>query len=193
MDRILIIKLWINLILTIILSKAEIWQGEFGKDVYIAATTEGLEAIHLKCYEDKMEVKIELEQPRFDGIIYTRGSYKMGKGPCFYDAQGLENEDLNLAWSFNECKTEKRASGGGKNNKYSNEIIVQFEKMLIFPGDMGFEVICEGQKATIGLADPDPGAKPLPKKRRRPVTSDTGFVTFKAKPEEPKVENKQEL
>ena len=67
MDRILI-KIWINLILTIILSistiKAEIWQGEFGKDVYIEATTEGLEAVHLRCYEDKMEVKIELEQPR---------------------------------------------------------------------------------------------------------------------------------
>ena len=198
MDRIFR-KNSINLIFTIILSSlstitmisAEIWQGEFGKDVYIEATTEGLEAVHLKCYEDKMEVMIELEQPRFDGLIYTRGSYKMGKRPCFYDAQGLEKEDLNLAWSFNECKTEKRASVSG-NNKYSNEIIVQFEKMLIFPGDMGFEVICEGQKATIGLADPDPGAKPLPKKRRRPVTSDTGFVTFKAKPE-PKIETKQEL
>ena len=192
MDRILI-KIWINLILTIILSistiKAEIWQGEFGKDVYIEATTEGLEAVHLRCYEDKMEVKIELEQPRFDGLIYTRGSYKMGKRPCFYDAQGLENEDFTLSWSFNECKTEKRATSGSNSNKFSNEIIVQFEKMLIFPGDMGFEVICEGQKATIGLADPDPGAKPLSKKRRRPVTSDNGFVTFKAKAE-PKVENK---
>jgi hypothetical protein len=50
MDKILI-KLWINLILiTIIILpstiKAEIWQGEFGKDVYIEATTEGLEAVH---------------------------------------------------------------------------------------------------------------------------------------------------
>ena len=157
--------------------RAEIWQGEVGKDVYIEASTEGLKSVHLECFEDKMKVKIDLEEVGFDGVIYTRGSYKMGKRPCFYDAQGFVNEDLNLEWSFDKCKTTK------KGDKRTNVIIVQQDDLLIFPGDMGFELICEGQKATIGLADPDPGAKPLSKKRKRPVTGTNGFVTFYANPQ----------
>ena len=133
--------------------------------------------VHLECFEDKMKVKIDLEEVGFDGVIYTRGSYKMGKRPCFYDAQGFVNEDLNLEWSFDQCKTTK------KGDKRINVIIVQQDDLLIFPGDMGFELICEGQKSTIGLADPDPGAKPLSKKRKRPVTGTNGFVTFYANPQ----------
>ena len=169
------------------ISKAEIWSGEVGKDVYIEASTEGLEAVHLDCSENKMKVHIELEEEGFDGVIYTRGSYKMGKKPCYFDAQGFRNEKLILEWNFDECKTEK------KGDKRTNVIIVQQDDWLIFPGDMGFELICEGSKATIGLADPDPGAKPLPKKRRRPVTGENGSVTFRAKPQKVIDNNKNEL
>ena len=70
------------------ISKAELWEKELGQEVYIEASVEGLEAVHLECFDRGMKVKIELEDAGFDGVIYTRGSYKMGKRPCFYDALG---------------------------------------------------------------------------------------------------------
>ena len=121
-------------------SKTELWEKELGKEVYIEASEDGLKAVHLECSQNQMKVKVELDQ-LFDGVIYTRGSYKMGKKPCFLDAQGLENEDFSLEWNFDECKTQKKK----KDESYNNVIIVQFEKMLIFPGDMAFELICKGK------------------------------------------------
>lgn len=156
------------------LGETEIWEKDMTNEVYIEASVEGLEAVHLECFEDKMRVKVDLEEKGFDGVVYTRGSFKMGKAPCFYDAQGHDGEELSLEWTFDQCKTEARS-----NNKKSNEIVVQQNDMLIFPGDMAFELICKGQEATIGLADPDPGAKPLPKSRRKPVTGQNGKVTFR--------------
>jgi len=104
-----------------------------------------------------MKVTVELADhvEDYDGVVYTRGSYSMGKRPCFYDAKGYVNEELSLEWSFDECKTKKRKDG----KLMSNVVIVQQDDMLIYPGDMAFEVLCETEKdeltvqATIGLAD----------------------------------------
>lgn len=153
------------------------------QEVYIEASVEGLKGLHLQCSKDKMKVTVELADhvEDYDGVIYTRGSYSMGKGPCFYDAKGYANEELSLEWSFDECKTEERKDG----RIHENTVIVQQDDMLIYPGDMAFEVICETYseideltvQATIGLADPDPGAKRLPKSKRQPVTAEN-TVTF---------------
>ena len=58
-------------------------------------------------------------------------------------------------------------------------MIVQHDDWLIFPGDTAFEISCnakpeeaEGEiMASIGLADPDPGAKELPKHRKSTVSA----------------------
>ena len=151
----------------------ELWKKDMTDEVYIEASVEGLKELHLECTKTQMKVKIELGDhvEGFDGVVYTRGSYQMGKRPCFYDAQGHDDEELSLQWTFNQCKTKK------EDQKKSNVIIIQQDDMLIYPGDMAFELICEGDLATIGIADPDPGAKPLPDSRRRPVTG-INKVTF---------------
>lgn len=165
------------LVFFILSANAELWEKDLGKEVYIEASVEGLKEIHLQCTEDRMKVKIDLEEEGFDGVIYTRGSYQMGKRPCFYDAQGRRKEELSLEWSFNECKTENK----------TNVIIIQQDDLLIFPGDMAFELSCQLDKedflvgATIGLADPDPGAKRLPESKRKAVSDASGKVTFNPK------------
>lgn len=157
------------------------------QEVYIEASVEGLKGLHLQCFKDKMKVTVELADhvEAYDGVVYTRGSYSMGKRPCFYDAKGYVNEELSLEWSFDECKTEERKDG----RIHENVVIVQQDDMLIYPGDMAFEVICETTtdfdltvQATIGLADPDPGAKRLPKAKRQPIT-DENSVIFRPKEE----------
>ncbi len=54
-------------------------------------------------------------------------------------------------------------------------VIVQYDDWLIFPGDNAFEISCtkeeESWTASIGLADPDPSAKELPKHRKSTVFS----------------------
>ena len=59
---------------------------------------------------------------------------------------------------------------------------MQNDDFLIFPGDLAFEIGCDFggpvPVASIGLADPDPAAKELPKHRKSTVTSDTGSVQF---------------
>jgi hypothetical protein len=58
----------------------------------------------------------------------------------------------------------------------------QNDDFLIFPGDLAFEIGCrykdEVPEASIGLADPDPAAKEMPKHKKSTVTSKTGFVQF---------------
>lgn len=58
----------------------------------------------------------------------------------------------------------------------------QNDDFLIFPGDLAFEIGCryddEVPEASIGLADPDPAAKEMPKHKKSTVTSKTGFVRF---------------
>lgn len=90
-------------------SRSELWEKELGQEVYIEASVEGLKAVHLECSKDSMKVKIDLEESGFDGVVYTRGSYQMGKAPCFYDAQGSDNEELTLQWKYKDCKVENLA------------------------------------------------------------------------------------
>ena len=112
-------------------SKAELWKQEVGQEVYLEASVDGLKAVHLECWKDKMEVSIDLEDEGFDGVVYTRGSYQMGKRPCFYDAQGHANEELRLQWTFDECKTSYFENGS---DLKFNTVIVQQDDLLMFPG-----------------------------------------------------------
>ena len=57
-------------------------------------------------------------------------------------------------------------------------MIVQHDDYLIYPGDTAFEIACDGARASIGLADPDPSATEMPKHRKSTVTSEEGEVTF---------------
>ena len=56
-----------------------------------------------------MKVTVELAEhvENYDGVIYTRGSYSMGKRPCFYDAKvGIEREPLSLGTNSKTIKGE---------------------------------------------------------------------------------------
>ncbi len=63
-------------------------------------------------------------------------------------------------------------------------MIVQYDDWLIFPGDNAFEVSCSKKEggdsyvASIGIADPDPSAKELPKHRKSTVTSEGDTAEF---------------
>jgi len=63
----------------------------------------------------------------------------------------------------------------------SNVVIVQYDDWLIFPGDNAFEIGCkkkdEGHyEASVGLADPDPAAKELPKHKKSTVAGEESVV-----------------
>ena len=65
--------------------------------------------LRLECFKDKMKVTVELAEhvENYDGVIYTRGSYSMGKRPCFYDAKvGIEREPLSLGTNAKTIKGE---------------------------------------------------------------------------------------
>lgn len=152
---------------------AELWEKDMTDEVYIEASTEGFESVHLECLSDSMRVKIELSED-FDGIFYTRGSYKMGKLPCFNDVESGTVAELTIP--FESCETKRNE------DTYTNVVIAQHDDFLIFPGDLAFEISCtvssEGSSvANIGLADPDPSAKELPKHKKSTVTGETS-VTF---------------
>ena len=77
-------------------------------------------------------------------------------------------------------------------------MIVQHDDWLIFPGDTAFEISCNVNSeeapgevlASIGLADPDPGAKELPKHRKSTVTA-TNSVEFTPNDVRPRNKNKK--
>jgi hypothetical protein len=173
------LKMWRTLLICLFstfltVSRSELWEKELGKEVYIEASVEGLDSVQLECKDSKMIVTINLEEDGFEGVIYTRGSYKMGKPPCFYDAQGFLVKVFNLEWDLKECLTKT-----DENGLFTNVVLVQQDDWLIFPGDMAFEVTCSAEnEATIGLADPDPGAKSLPDDKRQAVSSSSGSVTW---------------
>ena len=43
-------------------SKAEIWEKDYSKEVYIEASVEGLKGLHLECSKDKMKIE-DIEKP----------------------------------------------------------------------------------------------------------------------------------
>ncbi|TRY71192.1 hypothetical protein TCAL_02803 [Tigriopus californicus] len=154
-------------------SQAELWEKDMTDEVYIEASTEGFESVHLECLVDSMRVKLELSE-EFEGIFYTRGSYKMGQLPCFNDVESGTMAELTIP--YEGCETKS------KDDIYTNVVIAQHDDFLIFPGDLAFEISCTKSSedesiASIGLADPDPSAKELPKHKKSTVTA-TRSVAF---------------
>ncbi len=75
-----------------------------------------------------MEVSILMEDP-FEGIFYTRGSYKSAKPPCYFDATGDRLASLKIPLE-GKCKNKKDAETG----EVKNTVIVQHDDFLIYPG-----------------------------------------------------------
>ncbi len=181
----------ISLIWTLVHCDTEIWEQDMSQDVYIEGTGEGFQNVLLNCHDESMEVIVHMDE-KFDGIFYTRGSYQMGKLPCFFDATG--NTEISLNIPYDDCKTVKKDDGS-----YVNTVIVQHDDLLIFPGDTAFEIACNKSSqavekkvyATIGLADPDPAAKELPKHRKSTVKGEES-VTFTPNDIRPRKKKKKE-
>ena len=57
------------------LLSAEIWEKDATEDVYIEASRDGFDRVHLECLEDFMRVRVDFDET-FDGVFYTRGSYR---------------------------------------------------------------------------------------------------------------------
>lgn len=149
----------------------DVWEKDMSNEIYIEASHEGFHHVKLQCTESKMIVEVLMEAA-FEGIFYTRGSYKSAKPPCYFDATGDTSAKLEIP--LDKCKNKKEEKGGG----VSNTVIVQYDDYLIYPGDTAFEIACDGSKASVGLADPDPSAAEMPKHRKSTVTSEEGEVTF---------------
>ena len=95
---------------------SEIWEKDMSQDIYIEASRDGFEFISLDCLEKHFQVTLELEEP-FDGVFYTRGSYKQGKPPCYFHGDGSTMATLKIP--YDECKTAK------KGGNYTNTVILQ--------------------------------------------------------------------
>ena len=181
-------------------SDQEIWEKDMSNEVYIEGSTEGFEKVRVTCDSAKksLTVSVVLSDPDFAGIFYTRGSFKAAAPPCYFDAPdaGLGEVSLTLPLEDGgECKTnfDEKANGG----RWTNTVILQHDDWLIFPGDAAFEVACErvvegseALRAYISLADPDPGAKELPKHRKSTV-SEIGEVEFTPNDIRPKKKGKK--
>jgi hypothetical protein len=75
-----------------------------------------------------MEVEILMEDS-FDGIFYTRGSYKSAKLPCYFDATG--DKVAKLQMPLDGCKNKRNEETG----EAKNTVIVQHDDWLIYPGE----------------------------------------------------------
>ena len=74
---------------------SEIWEKDMSEEIYIEASRDGFEFISLDCLENHFQVTLELEEP-FDGVFYTRGSYKQGKPPCYFHGDGSTMATLKI-------------------------------------------------------------------------------------------------
>ena len=95
---------------------SEIWEKDMSEEIYIEASRDGFEFISLDCLEKHFQVTLELEEP-FDGVFYTRGSYKQGKPPCYFHGDGSTLANLKIP--YDGCKTVK------KDGNYTNTVILQ--------------------------------------------------------------------
>merc|ERR1711971_877116 len=154
------------LYLALVRGESEIWEKDMSKDVYIEASREGYKAVDLKCKKEGMEVVINTDED-FEGVIYTRGSYMDRPAECFLDpSSGLSH---TLTIPLDKCNTKVDDNGF-----HTNTVILQHDDWLIFPGDDAFTLQCKyDQEVTVssrvGLADPDPSAKELPKHKKSTV------------------------
>jgi hypothetical protein len=165
------------------------WHKDASNDVYIEASDEGFESVSLNCDQDAMRVTVRLEEA-FDGVFYTRGSYRSAKAPCF--ARGDGSRKVELVIPYGDCNTTD-VDG----ESFRNTVVLQHDDLLIFPGDSAFELSCARRKellpvtASIGLADPDPTAKELPKHRKSTVSAE-GTVRFQPQDIRPRRKRKNE-
>ena len=194
LEKISALIIFLIILLSVALADDEIWEKDMSDEVYIEASREGFDYVRVKCGEKSMQVSIKLEE-NFGGVFYTKGNYKDGKPPCYFEApEEGTTEEVRLDLPFDGCNMKKDDEGN-----YANKVILQYHPMLIFPGDTAFEVTCSAEKAqtvqaSIGLADPDPTAKELPKHRKSTV-SGVNEVTFTPNDVRPKrkKKSKQEL
>ena len=95
---------------------SEIWEKDMSEEVYIEASRDGFEFVSLECLEKHFQVTLELEEP-FDGVFYTRGSYKQGKPPCYFHVDVSTTATLKIP--YDGFKTVKR------DVNYTNTVILQ--------------------------------------------------------------------
>lgn len=161
-------------ILTFVTGESEIWNKDMSEEVYIEASHEGYKSVDLKCTEKGMEVKVVTDED-FDGVIYTRGSYMDRPKECFLDPIGGLTHHLSIP--LDKCGTKIDDKGF-----HTNTLILQHDDWLIFPGDAAFTLQCKYNQevsvsSRLGLADPDPSAKEMPKHKKSTVEGEQE-VTF---------------
>lgn len=166
----------------------ELWEREVGSQMTIGPSLRGYNEVNLKCGAEHMSITVKTEND-FDGVLYTRGSYRNKSSPCFMDA--VEGHVFTLKIPFSECNT-KHQSG-----VFSNILILQYDDDLIMPGDAAFIVECDFSTdhemtlnadlylnqvtSKISLTDADPGGKPVPSSLAKSVSSQSPHVSFKPK------------
>lgn len=179
---------WTYIYFFCVFSSGERWEREVGSQMTIGPSLTGYNEVNLKCGVEHMSITVKTED-NFDGVLYTRGSYRNQSSPCFMDA--TEGQIFTLKIPLNECNT-KHQSG-----VFSNVLILQHDDDLIMPGDAAFILECDFSTdhevtvstylnlnkitSKISLTDADPGSKPVPSNLAKSVSSQSPSVSFKVK------------
>lgn len=180
--------LWIFTYFLFVFSYGELWEREVGSQMTIGPSLRGYNEVSLKCGAEHMSITVKTEG-NFDGVLYTRGSYRNQSSPCFMDAK--EGQFFILKIPLNECYTKYQ------DGVFSNVLILQHDDDLIMPGDAAFIVECDFSTnremtvsadlnvnqitSKISLTDADPGGRPVPSNLAKSVSSQSPFVSFKVK------------
>ncbi|KAG0725096.1 hypothetical protein GWK47_000451 [Chionoecetes opilio] len=170
-----------NASLAVAANRAAEWKEDLGNHVRIGVRDAGYSRVVLDCEDDHMAFVIRLEED-FEGVVYTRGSFHTGHGPCFLDASG--GKEFALKFSYKDCSTKYDDKLGA----YVNTVVVQHDDDLIFPGDLAFDLRCHDQitvnaslagvKSRISLVDPDPASQKTTSKDDISATSSSSVVTL---------------
>jgi len=113
-------------VLTLVNVNGEMWEKDMSDEIYIESSFEGFNYVKLACGKKRMIVNVEMEDD-FDGIIYTRGSFMSKPKDCFLDAEDGKEHSLKIP--FEKCGVKLDS-----NNFYTQELIIQHDDWLIFPG-----------------------------------------------------------
>ncbi|QQP36824.1 Uncharacterized protein FKW44_022033 [Caligus rogercresseyi] len=121
----------------------EIWERDMTEEIYITGTSDGIVEANLTCHAKVMSIRIRLTEPEdYSGAFYTRGSFKTGKLPCFYQTNNMADGILSLEFTYTKCKTKKIKDSSTGNSLYLNTVVLQHDPFLIFPGDSAFDLEC---------------------------------------------------
>jgi len=152
---------------------AELWEKDVGTEIEIGPSATGWSQVSLSCRSDLLRVRVEFPAA-FKGVLYTRGNYGE-ESPCMRDPEGETEVEMTLPNTVCNVIQDEESR--------NTTLVVQHDDFLIFEGDTAFQLGCrvsgDRYAASIDIASPDPGARPLPPGRRSTVTSDTGHVTFR--------------